>query len=159
MVLGGFALFCVALAWPLHGLEVRAEDGCGLFLPLREGETVELVWRHSVDGIEVRDRFARGGERLYLIASEAPYFASGLGEVAGRGRVVDAGDHALAIIGIRESVDPLPLRVGGPAVGHRLRHRGREYALSRRFAGERVMLEVRRRPLVFAWSCSFVSGA
>jgi hypothetical protein len=142
---------CVTLAWPIHGLEVRTDEGCVLFLPLRKGEAVELIWRHSVDGIEVRDRFQRRGDMLTLVSSQTPYFASGLGQIRGRGRVVDAGGHALAVIDIDEPVDPLPLRVGSAEVGHRLHHRGRDHDLSRGFAGRRLLLGVTPRPRASAW--------
>jgi hypothetical protein len=144
----------LALVWPIHGLEVSADEMCVLFLPLKEAEHVELVWRHSVDGIEVRDRFQRRGGTLYLVSSWTPYFASGLGQIRGRGRVVDAGGHTLAVVDIDEPVDPLPLRVGSAEVAHRLRHRGRDHNLSRGFAGRRLLLGVTRRPRASAWwSC------
>ncbi len=135
----------------MHGLEVRADEDCVLFLPLRDGEAVELIWRHSVDGIEVRDRFRRRGGLLYLTSSRTPYFASGLDQIPGRGRVVDAGRHALAVVDIDEPVDPLPLRVGGAEVAHRLHHRGRDHDLSRHFAGQRLLLDVTGRARASVW--------
>ncbi len=140
-----------AMLWPLVGVEVNGADTCRLFLPLREGEPLELSWRHSVDGILVRDVFTRRAQTLYLNASYNPYFAAGLGEVPGRGRVVGTENHGLAIIDINEPMQRLVLRVGGAEVAHTLRHRRNAHNLSARCPRQRVELSIARRPLFYRW--------
>ena len=113
------AVAAVLALWPVAGVEVDAGGRCLLFLPLGDGEPLDLTWRHSVDGILVRDRFTRHGGTLYLTASYMPFFAAGLGDIAGRGRVVGTDRHGLAIVDLDEPMAAgLPLRVGSPEVAH-----------------------------------------
>jgi hypothetical protein len=77
------ALMAISLLWPVAGVQVRDGGRCLLFLVLREGEPLELAWRHSVAGIQVRDVFTRRGGTLYLEGTFTPFFAAGLGEVPG----------------------------------------------------------------------------
>ena len=148
------AVAAVVLLWPVVGVEVVADGRCLLFLPLAEGEPLDLTWRHSVDGILVRDRFTRDGGLLLLSASYTPFFAAGLGEITGRGRVVGTAGQGLAIVDLNEPLpDGLPLRVGGPDVAHRLHHRGRRHDLSIRAAHRLLRLQVARRSRLHAWRC------
>jgi hypothetical protein len=138
-------LLVLGATWPVDGIEVLSDERCLLFLPLGEGERLELTWRHSVDHILVRDIFTRRRDALHLLASYSPYFAAGLGEIPGRGRVVAAAEHGLAIVDINERIERLPLRVGSVEVAHTLYHRGRAYNLSARYAHCAVELRVARR--------------
>jgi hypothetical protein len=89
-----------------------------------------------------------------LSASYTPFFAAGLGEITGRGRVVGTDGHGLAIVDLNEPLPyGLPLRVGGPDVSHGLQHRGRRHDLSMRAAHRLVRLQVARRPRLGAWRC------
>jgi hypothetical protein len=144
----------VVLLCPVVGVEVATDGRCLLFLPLADGEPLDLTWRHSVDGILVRDRFTRDGGVLLLSASYTPFFAAGLGEITGRGRVVGTEGQGLAIVDLNEPLpDGLPLRVGSPDVAHRLHHRGRHYDLSIRAAHRLVRLQVARPSRLDAWRC------
>jgi hypothetical protein len=148
---GALAALILFLIWPQAGLRVQDRGGCLLFLPVREGEPVELSWRHSVDGILVRDRFTNRGGVLTLTGSQQPFFAAGLGEIQGRGRVVGTGGHGLAILDMDEPIPRLPLRVGVTEVAHSLRHRGLVHDLSRDYARRRVELSVDDGPRLWSW--------
>jgi hypothetical protein len=146
--LGAFLLFSI---WPQAGLRVQDSGDCLLFLPLGEGEPLELSWRHSVDGILVRDRFTSRGGVLTLTASHQPFFAAGLGGIQGRGRIVGTAGHGLAILDMDEPIASLPLRVGTIEVAHSLRHRGQIHDLSRDYAHRRIELSVINGPRLWSW--------
>ena len=149
---GGLAVLLVLGAiWPIRGVEVRSDGRCLLFLPLAEGEHLELTWRHSVDHIRVRDVFTRRRDGLFLLASHQPYFAAGLGEIPGRGRVVGTAAHGLAIVDMDERLERLPLRIGSEEVAHTLLHRGRAYDLSARYPHLAVELRAARRAWLSWW--------
>jgi hypothetical protein len=154
-LVAGLATASVGLLWPVTGVEVRSAGRCLLFLPLADGEPLDLTWRHSVDGILVRDRFTQRAGSLVLTASYMPFFAAGLGEIAGRGHVVGTADHGLAIVDLEEPLpDGLPLRVGGAQVAHTLQHRGQHHNLSARVPHQRVGLSAVRRSRLDAWRCN-----
>jgi len=153
------AAAAIALLRPMAGVEVDAGGRCLLFLPLADGEPLDLTWRHSVDGILVRDRFTRHAGTLYLTASYMPWFAAGLGDIAGRGQVVGTTHHGLAIVNLDEPLaGGLPLRVGSPDVAHTLHHRGRRYDLSARVPHRSVRLRAARRSRAAGWLCGAARG-
>jgi hypothetical protein len=83
-----------------------------------------------------------------------PYFAAGLGEIPGRGRVVGTDGHGLAILDLNEPLaGGLPLRVGSPAVAHTLHHRGQYHDLSASMSHQRVLIRAARRPRIEVWRC------
>ncbi|AEB12321.1 DUF1850 domain-containing protein [Marinithermus hydrothermalis] len=137
----GLLLGLGALAFFLgvqRGVWVEVDGRGVLFLPLKEEERFALSWVHSVDGIRVWDVFEYREGRVYLVETRTPYFAAGLGEVPGRGRVVGMAGHALAIVGIDEPLEGWVLRIGSPEVRHTLHHRGCAYDLSARYAHRRL---------------------
>ncbi|WP_234822653.1 DUF1850 domain-containing protein [Palleronia aestuarii] len=103
-----------------------------------------LEWAHSVTGGAVADCFVNADGRMVLDRSYLHDYAAGLGEVPGRGHVVAAPGGGYWIEGIDEPVpgDALPLRVGGPRVGHRIEAGGQTYDLTARAAGARVILRL-----------------
>jgi len=104
-------------------VEVVAEGGAVLARrPLPEGAEACLRWNHSVTGGPVADCFVVRAGRLVLARSYLHDYAAGLGEVPGRGVVRAASGGGYWIEGMNEALPAggLPLRVGGPAVAHRL---------------------------------------
>lgn len=143
---GGLLLFTLAAALlrPVSGVALSAADETLLFLPMRDNETLELTWRHSVDHILVRDVFSLRGGTLYLNATYHAFFAAGLGHIVGRGKVISTDNHGLAVIDINEALETLPLRVGSADIAHTLHHRGQRYNLSARYPHRRVQLRAVR---------------
>lgn len=131
-----------ALAGPAE-LRVTDADGARIVvLTLADGDRWCLLWNHSVAGFEVRDCFlARDGE-MVLERSHQPDFAAGLGHVPGRGVLHSAPGGGYWIEGIDEIIPGacLPLRVGAPAVDHRLQMNDHEVSLSDLAARQRVRI-------------------
>lgn len=125
-------------------LTVATDDALLLALPIALGDSWHVAWRHSVAGFTVRDFYRWDGQTLWLTASFAPDFAAGLGHIPGRGRLA-AGAHGYLIWGVGEALagNAIALRVGGPAVRHRLVYNGRIYHLSALAANRRVTIGVR----------------
>lgn len=116
-------------------------------LPLTPGEAWCLAWNHSVTGIEVLDCYRYRDGRMVLERSHQPDFAAGLGHIIGRGVQVSDGEGGYWIEHIDE---PVPgnrylLRVGSPAVDHRLVQGDSVTSLSALAAGERVLIRLRAR--------------
>jgi hypothetical protein len=108
-----------------------------------------LVWNHSVTGEEVRDCFRTEADGLILERSHQIDFSSaGLGHVPGRGTVVPDPEGGQWIEGIDASLQggALPLRVGAPAVDHRIEAGGAVTSLSRLAAGRRVTIRQGAEP-------------
>ena len=106
-----------------------------------------LVWNHSVAGFAVSDCFRFDAGRLVLERSHQPDFAAGLGDVPGRGTVHGDGRGGYWIEGIEAPVPAsgLVVRLGGPAVAHRLRIGHAERPLPDDRRGERVTIRVEER--------------
>ncbi len=115
-----------------------------LELPLAEGQSWCLVWRHSVAGFTVRDCFVWQSPHLTLQSSHQPDFAAGLGHFEGRGQVRASSQGGYIIEDIDERLpdNRLVLRVGSPAVDHRIEIGAQSISLSERVAGERVGIQV-----------------
>lgn len=109
-----------------------------------DGREICLEWAHSVTGGGVADCFVARDGRLVLMRSYLHDFAAGLGEVLGRGTLTSADGGGYWITGIDEVMPSsgLPLRVGAPRVGHRLRQGGDTINLSDLVANRRVTLRV-----------------
>jgi len=126
-------------------LQVVTTDGAPVAELPFDGAEICLSWAHSVTGGAVADCFAARGGRLVLVRSYLHDYAAGLGEVAGRGRVVPADGGGYWIVGIDESMPQggLPLRVGPARVGHELSGAAGLIDLSERAANSLVTLRVR----------------
>ena len=114
-------------------------------LPLGETSTWILRWNHSVTGVTVSDYYRWDGRALVLSDSHTPAFDAGLGYIPGRGRLEPDLYGGFWIFDIDEPVadNAYWLRVGSPAVNHRLVHAGQSYSLSEVAAGRRVRVAVR----------------
>ena len=118
-------------------------------LPMREGAEICLRWSHSVTGGAVADCFENRAGQLTLTRSFLHDFAAGLGEVAGRGRLVSAPRGGYWIVDINEAMpaNSLNLRNGSDRVGHILAAAGQELPLSDYVArGARVSLHLNLHP-------------
>ena len=89
-------------------------------LPFGPDQEICLTWSHSVTGGLVADCFENRADRMVLTRSYLHDFAAGLGEVAGRGRLIPDPDGGYWIVGIDETVpgNTLRLRAGSAGVGH-----------------------------------------
>ncbi len=147
LLLSGVGLL---LSWPVPGLLLSVDGRPVAWLALADGERLEITWVHSVSGIPVREVFVyRRGDLLFM-ETHNPWFAAGLGEVPGRGRVVAEPGHAVAIVDIGEPAWNLTLRLGTPRVDHTLWYRGRPFRLSRCFPRRRLTWERAYRPWILA---------
>ncbi|HUF57797.1 MAG TPA: DUF1850 domain-containing protein [Thermohalobaculum sp.] len=125
-------------------LTIESAKGPLLEFPVPEGATWCLCWSHSVTGGPVADCFVNRSGRMILARSYLHDFAAGLGEVPGRGTLRPAAEGGYWIENMDEPVpgNALVLRVGRPAVNHRLAIGGGEYSLSAVAAGRRVTLRL-----------------
>lgn len=103
-----------------------------------------LSWNHSVAGFPVRDCFVFQPPHMLLESSHQPDFAAGLGHVAGRGVLRPDGRGGYQIDAINEPVtgNRLILRVGAPAIDHRIEFQGRVFSLSDTVANRRVEIRL-----------------
>ena len=145
----GALSFFVWLAWPVTALQVGIEGVGPLFFPVREGAAVELTWVHSVSAIPVREVFRVADGALWLEETHNPWFAAGLGEIAGRGRTVAEAGHAVAIVDIHERAEGMALRIGSPEIHHTVRVSDRSCDLSRLAPRRRAVFEVVTLPRVY----------
>jgi len=146
--LGALALL-LWLAWPVTVLQVGIEGVGPVFFPVHEGSVVELDWVHSVSAIPVREVFRVANGELWLEETHNPWFAAGLGEIAGRGRTVAEDDHAVAIVGIHERAEGMALRIGSPEIHHTVAVAGARCDLSRLAPHKRAVFEVLTLPRVY----------
>ena len=142
--LAGAALLAAtaALAEP-PALDVLVDGAAVARLPLGPEGRFCLHWNHSVTGGAVADCFRAEAAGLVLERSFLHDFAAGLGHTPGQGEQRPAEGGGYWIEGIDR---PLPqgalrLRIGRPAVGHRIETAaGARLALSALLAGRRVRL-------------------
>lgn len=113
-------------------------------LDVPEGAGWCVLWNHSVKGFEVADCYVNDGGRMVLKRSHLPDFAAGLDHIPGRGEQVSDGRGGYWIEAIDEAVpgNAYLLRVGSPAVDHRLAAGDEIISLSERAAGVRVTLRL-----------------
>lgn len=122
------ALLVVALAFGTGAAIPSTTAGAQVLVLRLDGAEVMrhplpvcLVWNHSVTGGLVADCLDQEAGTLILRKSYLHDFAPGLGEVIGRGTLTPDPRGGYWIDGLDA---PLPqglvLRVGGPAVAHRL---------------------------------------
>lgn len=126
-------------------VEVIDADGLPLVgFTVHAGERWCLVWNHSVAGFPVRDCFVFRPPAMVLDSSDQPDFAAGLGHLEGRGKLRSDGAGGYRIEDINEPVpgNRLNLRVGSPAVDHRIEFGGVRYSLSERAANRLVVIRL-----------------
>lgn len=144
----GAALFLLMLALPAQAqerLQVMSPHGTLLAeMPIPRGEGWCLHWNHSVTGDGVIDCYVNDGGRMVLSHAYQPDFAAGLGHFPGRGTLTGASDGGYWITDIDEPVpgNAYRLRVGQPAVHHRLVAGRKVIDLSALAAGRRVIIRL-----------------
>ena len=124
-------------------LAITHEDGRELVrLPVEDGDSWCVRWRHSVQGFEVADCYRNRGGRMVLVRAHLPDFAAGLDHIPGRGRQVSDGAGGYWIEGIEEPVpgNAYVLRPGLDLVDHRLAIGDRQIFLSRLAPRARVTI-------------------
>ncbi|OJA06831.1 DUF1850 domain-containing protein [Halomonas sp. QHL1] len=106
-----------------------------------------IQWEHSVEHFTVLDCYLNAESVMQLERSHQPDFAAGLGHIFGRGEQVSDGEGGYWINAINEPVanNRYVLRVGSPAVNHRVVWPGGEHepvSLSAHAAGQRVTIQL-----------------
>ncbi len=136
------ALLMALPAWAEPFVEIRIDGSVLRTLPLPEGQELCLTWAHSVTGGKVADCFENLAGQLVLTRSYLHDFAAGLGEVAGRGRLVPATGGGYWIEQMNEPLpdNTLTLRIGSARVGHVLRMADHVIPLSELAPGARALL-------------------
>jgi hypothetical protein len=121
-----------------------AEGSTLLEIDLEADPVFVMHWNHSVTGILVSDHYRIEGGALLLHQSHTPAFDAGLGHIPGRGVLESDGAGGYWIRDIDEPLadNAFWLRVGAPAVDHRIEHAGHIHSLSAIAAGQRVRIEV-----------------
>jgi len=147
----GALLFLFWILQPVEYLSVDIDGLGSLRYPVKNGERIELTWIHSVSSIPVREVFEVRDGRLWLMETHNPWFAAGLGEIAGRGRTVADPDHGVAIVDINEDADGMILRIGSPDIHHTLIVGGQKCDLSRLAPHKRARFEVVAKPRIWGW--------
>lgn len=144
-IAAALTLALVPAAAPGATLEIAAPDRVLYSVDVAEGEGWCLRWFHSVTHGKVADCFVNDRGHMVLEKSYLHDFAAGLGEVEGRGRLVNAEGRGYWIEDIDEPIpqDTLVLRVGHAPVAHHVTLGEQDLRLSDRAAGERVTLRLK----------------
>jgi hypothetical protein len=124
--------------WPV--LRV-SDDGSTIgYLPLAEGERFTITYVHSIDQLPIEEDLVRRDGRLVAETTRVRQFGAGMGQIPGEGTGRADGEWWV-VDGIGRDVGTeLALRVGSPAVDHRLVADGTEVRLSPCLAAHRVTL-------------------
>ncbi|MCV2876566.1 DUF1850 domain-containing protein [Rhodobacteraceae bacterium XHP0102] len=138
----------ICVAWPKWAqsgtLEITlADTGTPLALiTLPQPAAWCVLWRHSVQGFEVKDCYEMRNAQMVLVWSHLPDFAAGLDHIIGRGRQISDGQGGYIIEDINEAVagNAYILRPGSMAVDHRIRAGDYEISLSRLAERQRVRI-------------------
>lgn len=139
------------LLWPVDLLCVDIEGWGSIWLPLREGQKLQLTWMHSVSDIPIREVFTVENHRLILMETHNQWFAAGLGEIAGRGRTIAEKNHALAIVDINEPSNGMILRIGSRGIHHTIKVGDISCDLSSFAPHKRAWFSVRLAPRLWYW--------
>lgn len=144
-VLAALTLSLAPLAASAATLTIAAPDRVLYSVDVAEGQEWCLRWFHSVTHGKVADCFVNDHGHMMLEKSYLHDFAAGLGEVLGRGHLVNAEGRGYWIEDIDERIsdDTLILRVGHKQVAHHVTIGDRDLRLSDRAAGERVTLSLK----------------
>lgn len=128
-----------ALLWPVHPA-LRVEDDGALLghLPLEPGEHLTIAYVHSIDGLPIEEDIAVRGDRLVVEATRLRQFGAGMGHIPGEGNGRADGRWWVIEDMDRDIGTEVVIRVGAPAVDHRLRTPGAEVRLSPCLTAHRV---------------------
>lgn len=110
--------------------------------PLAYGRTFTIRYIHSVDRAPVFEVFeAAKGEGLVLRETYFRMFGAGMGHWEGHGEIVQEGPW-IKIKDINRSLGSFVLRVGSPEVAHTVLMDGKEWNLSQKASGRRVVVMI-----------------
>ncbi|WP_306370567.1 DUF1850 domain-containing protein [Nocardiopsis sp. CC223A] len=131
-----------ALAWPVHPALRIADEGAVIgHLPLAAEEVFTIAYVHSIDGLPIEEDIAVRDGRLVVDATRIRQFGAGMGQIPGEGRGRADGRWWVIEDMNRDIGTELAIRVGSPAVDHRLRTPGAEVRLSPCLTAHRVTVE------------------
>ncbi|CAL9530467.1 hypothetical protein SUDANB121_04045 [Nocardiopsis dassonvillei] len=132
----------VSLAWPVAPA-LRVSDGGEVIghLPLAPGEVFTVAYVHSIDGLPIEEDIAVRDGRLVVEATRIRQFGAGMGQIPGEGRGRADGPWWVIEDMGRDIGPELAIRVGSPAVDHRIRTPGAEVRLSPCLTAHRVTIE------------------
>ncbi|WP_159943914.1 MULTISPECIES: DUF1850 domain-containing protein [unclassified Nocardiopsis] len=155
---GGAALAAVLAAlllplWPALRISDAGET-IG-HLSLAEGERLTIAYVHSIDGLPIEEDLRVRDGRLVVEATRVRQFGAGMGHIPGEG-TGRADGRWWVVEGIDRDIGPeLVIRVGAPAVDHRLRTPREEVRLSPCLAARPVAVApVRASALQLLWGGS-----
>ncbi|WP_150236745.1 DUF1850 domain-containing protein [Nocardiopsis quinghaiensis] len=150
-VLCGAVLAAVltALLLPVRPALRLSDEGDTIgYLPLAEGERFTVAYVHSIDGLPIEEDIEVRDGHLVVEATRLRQFGAGMGHIPGEG--TGHADGAWWVIeGIgRDIGTELVIRVGAPAVDHRIRTPDDEVRLSPCLAARPVTVEPARAPVL-----------
>lgn len=141
----GLVIFLILPSQYRLTVTVRGEKAPLVDLLIREGERFTVAYRHSVNGLPVRDvHTIDAGGRIILLEEQFAALSAGMGNWPGHGRLVMRGRDQV-IEGIDRPIGEFTLRVGGPEVDHAILFRGHRYELSSLAPGRAVRVSIRRK--------------
>lgn len=141
----GGALLVIGVAatlvplWPALRLSV---DGDRLgHLPLAQGEQFTLSYVHSIDRLPIEENIEVRGRTLVVDSTRLRQFGAGMGHRPGEGTGRADGEWWVIEDMNRDIGPEVAIRVGAPAIDHRLRTPDAEVRLSPCLATRRVTVE------------------
>jgi hypothetical protein len=143
------AVALTALLLPVRPALRLSDEGDTIgHLPLAEGERFTIAYVHSIDGLPIEEDIGVRDGHLVVEATRLRQFGAGMGHIPGEGTGHAEGEWWV-IEGIdRDIGTELVLRVGSPAVDHRIRTPGDEVRLSPCLAARPVTVEPVRVPVL-----------
>lgn len=131
-----------SLAWPVQPALRVSDDGRVIgHLPLAPGDVFTVAYVHSIDGLPIEEDIAVRDGRLVVDSTRIRQFGAGMGQIPGEGRGRADGRWWVIEDLDRDIGTELAIRVGSPAVDHRIRTPGAEVRLSPCLTAHRVTVE------------------
>ncbi|WP_446724975.1 DUF1850 domain-containing protein [Nocardiopsis sp. N85] len=131
-----------ALVWPVHPALRVADEGAVIgHLPLAEGEVFTVSYVHSIDRLPIEEDLVVRDGHLVVDATRIRQFGAGMGQIPGEGNGRAEGPWWVVEDMGRDIGPVLALRVGAPAIDHRIRTPDAEVRLSPCLAAHRVTVE------------------
>ncbi|MEE2036442.1 DUF1850 domain-containing protein [Nocardiopsis sp. CT-R113] len=130
--------------WPA----LRISDGGDTmgYLDLAEGEPLTISYVHSIDHLPIEENLVVRDGRLVVDSTRLRQFGAGMGQIPGEGTGRADGEWWVVENMGRDIGTELTIRVGAPAVDHRIRTPGAEVRLSPCLAAHRVHVRPVRLP-------------
>ncbi|MFD6953204.1 hypothetical protein A6A08_20300 [Nocardiopsis sp. TSRI0078] len=141
------AVVLTALLLPVRPALRLSDEGDTIgYLPLAEGERFTIAYVHSIDGLPIEEEIEVRDGHLVVEATRLRQFGAGMGHIPGEGTGRADGEWWV-VEGIgRDIGTELVIRVGSPAVDHRIRTPDDEVRLSPCLVARPVAVEPARVP-------------